>query len=207
MSRTYNFSAGPAALPEAVLRQAQSEMLEWGKAQASVMEISHRGKEFIALRAKNPKAICANCCKFHKITKYFFCRAAHAAFRADSDEHRAARKERRLHRHRRVGRKGGQRSQAALQGADRGEFASRPISRRFRRAIPGNSILDAAYVHYTPNETIHGVEFQNVPDVGDVPLVADMSSNILSRPIDVSKFGMIYAGAQKNIGPSGLVDR
>src|SRR4029079_6676107 len=63
----------------------------------------------------------------------------------------------------------------------------------------------AAYVHYTPNETIHGVEFPYVPETGDVPLVADMSSTILSRPIDVSKFGLIYAGAQKNIGPSGLV--
>ena len=63
----------------------------------------------------------------------------------------------------------------------------------------------AAYVHYTPNETIHGVEFHDVPDVGDVPLVADMSSNILSEPVDVSRFGLIYAGAQKNIGPSGLV--
>ena len=63
---------------------------------------------------------------------------------------------------------------------------------------------DAAYVHYTPNETIGGVEFHWMPETGDVPLVADMSSNILSRPIDVSKFGLIYAGAQKNIGPAGL---
>lgn len=63
----------------------------------------------------------------------------------------------------------------------------------------------ASYVHYTPNETIHGVEFHDIPEVGDVPLVADMSSDILSGPIDVSKFGLIYAGAQKNIGPSGLV--
>jgi phosphoserine aminotransferase len=63
---------------------------------------------------------------------------------------------------------------------------------------------DAAFVHYTPNETIHGLEFHEIPDVGDVPLVADMSSTILSRPVDVSRFGMIYAGAQKNIGPAGL---
>ena len=79
-----------------------------------------------------------------------------------------------------------------------GRFTTVPGAREF------NVSGDASYVHYTPNETIEGVEFPFIPDTGDVPLVADMSSNILSRPIDVSKFGVIYAGAQKNIGPAGL---
>ena len=80
-----------------------------------------------------------------------------------------------------------------------GNYTTVPGASRAGSATPG-----AAYLHYTPNETIGGVEFRYVPDVGDVPLVADMSSTILSRPIDVARFGLIYAGAQKNIGPSGL---
>ncbi|HZP67877.1 MAG TPA: 3-phosphoserine/phosphohydroxythreonine transaminase [Rudaea sp.] len=204
MSRAYNFSAGPAALPEAVLRKAQAELLEWGKARASVMEISHRGKDFIALAQKSEQdlrtllAIPPN----YKVlflqggaTQHFAQIPMNIARRDQAVDYvvtghwgeKAAKEAKPLAQVR-----------IAANGAE-GNFTAIPPRASWQ--------LDskAAYVHYTPNETIHGVEFQSIPDVGDVPLVADMSSDILSRPIDVSKFGIIYAGAQKNIGASGLV--
>ncbi|HEX7129378.1 MAG TPA: 3-phosphoserine/phosphohydroxythreonine transaminase [Rhodanobacteraceae bacterium] len=204
MSRGWNFSAGPAALPEAVLRRAQDELLEWNGAHASVMEVSHRGKAFEAMAAQAESdlrellAIPAD----YKVlflqggaTQHF----AQIPMNLCADGQRAdyivtghwsekACKEAAIH----------ARPHVAASSADE-KFTAIPPRARWD--------LDraAAYVHYTPNETIHGVEFHDVPDVGEVPLVADMSSDILSRPIDVSRFGLIYAGAQKNIGPSGLV--
>ncbi len=204
MSRTYNFAAGPAALPEAVLKQAQSEMLEWGKAQASVMEISHRGKEFIAL-AKESEDDLRKLLQIPQNYKVLFLQGGATQHFAQIPMNIAS---------------GGKTADYVINGAwgEKAYKEAKPVCKAQVAAtsestnfttIPERSAwkLDpnAAYVHYTPNETIHGVEFQSVPEVGDVPLVADMSSNILSRPVDVSKFGIIYAGAQKNIGPSGLV--
>jgi len=204
MSRAYNFSAGPAAIPESVLRKAQSELLEWGNARASVMEISHRGKDFIALAQKSERDLRSllNIPQNYKVlflqggaTQHFAQIPMNFARRDQGADYvvtghwgeKAAKEAKPLTQVR-----------IAASGAE-GNFTAIPARASWQ--LDAN----AAYVHYTPNETIHGVEFQDIPDVGDVPLVADMSSDILSRPIDVSKFGIIYAGAQKNIGASGLV--
>ena len=204
MSRAYNFSAGPAALPEAVLQRAQSELLDWGKARASVMEISHRGKDFIALAQKSEQDLRA-LLQIPQNYKVLFLQGGATQHFAQIPMN-FARKD--------------QSADYIVTGAwgEKAAKEAKPLC-RVRIAASGEAgnftaippraewQLDpaAAYVHYTPNETIHGVEFHDVPDVGGVPLVADMSSNILSRPVDVSKFGVIYAGAQKNIGASGLV--
>ncbi len=204
MSRAYNFSAGPAALPESVLRKAQTELLEWGGARASVMEISHRGKDFIALAQESERDLrtLLQIPQSYKVlflqggaTQHFaqipmnFARHDQAADYVVTGYwgEKAAKEAKSLAQIR-----------IAATGAE-GKFTAIPPRAEWQ--------LDpqAAYVHYTPNETIHGVEFQNIPDVGEVPLIADMSSDILSRAIDVSKFGCVYAGAQKNIGASGLV--
>lgn len=203
MSRTYNFSAGPAALPESVLRTAQSEMLEWGKAHASVMEISHRGKDFIALAQESERDL-RTLLQIPQNYKVLFLQGGATQHFAQIPMNFA----------------GGTSADYVITGAwgekaykEAGavtnvRIAASSESTNFTTIPPRAAwALDAnaAYVHYTPNETIHGVEFQTIPEVGDVPLIADMSSNILSRPVDVSKFGAIYAGAQKNIGASGLV--
>ncbi len=204
MSRVFNFSAGPAAIPEPVLRKAQAELLEWGSARASVMEISHRGKDFIALAQKSEHDLRSllNIPQNYKVlflqggaTQHFAQIPMNFARRDQSADYvitghwgeKAVKEANPL-----------TKTHIVATGAE-GNYTSIPARASWQ--------LDpnAAYVHYTPNETIHGVEFQDIPEVGDVPLVADMSSDILSRPIDVSKFGVIYAGAQKNIGASGLV--
>ena len=204
MSRGYNFSAGPAAVPEAVLRQAQAELLDWGKARASVMEISHRGKDFIALAAESEQDLrkLLNIPQSYKVlflqggaTQHFAQIPMNFARRDQAVDYvvtghwgeKAASEAKTLAQVR-----------IAASGKD-GNYTAIP-ARATWQLDPG-----AAYVHYTPNETIHGVEFQDIPEVGAPPLIADMSSDILSRPIDVSRFGAIYAGAQKNIGASGLV--
>jgi len=204
MTRAYNFSAGPAALPESVLRQAQAEMLDWDKARASVMEISHRGKEFIALAAESERDLrqLLQIPENYKVlflqggaTQHFAQIPMNFARREQTADYvvtgawgEKAAKEAKPLTHVRIAASG-----------EAGKFTAIPPRAQWQ--LDAN----AAYVHYTPNETIHGVEFHDIPDVGDVPLVADMSSNILSRPLDVSKFGVIYAGAQKNIGAAGLV--
>jgi phosphoserine aminotransferase len=203
LSRAYNFSPGPAALPEPVLRQAQEELLEWGKARASVMEVSHRGKEFMALAEQSERdlrdlmAIPAH----YKVlflqggaTLHFALLPMNFA-RGRSADYVV------------TGAWGEKAAREARPNCGVRIAASSEADRYFR--IPERASWDldagAAYVHVTPNETIGGVEFPDAPDVGDVPLVADMSSSILSREIDVSRYGVIYAGAQKNIGASGLV--
>jgi phosphoserine aminotransferase len=204
MTRVYNFSAGPAALPEAVLEQARDEMLDWQGSGMSVMEMSHRGKAFMSIAAQaeadlrellavpdNYKVLFLQggaSSQFAMVPMNLIGRSGHA------DYYRT-----------------GSWSKKAIAEAKRfGEVtvtSDREIDGRFTTVADAGSVAvsaDASYVHYTPNETIEGVEFGYVPDTGDVPLVADMSSTILSRPIDVSRFGIIYAGAQKNIGPAGL---
>lgn len=204
MSRAWNFSAGPAALPEAVLRRAQDELLEWNGARASVMEISHRGKAFQAMAAK-AEADLRELLGVPENYKVLFLQGGATQHFAQIPMNLCA---------------DGQRADYIITGhwgekalKEAAVYANAHVSAtsadsNFTR-IPPRAEWDldpgAAYVHYTPNETIHGVEFHETPDVGAVPLIADMSSDILSRPVDVSRFGMIYAGAQKNIGPSGLV--
>jgi phosphoserine aminotransferase len=204
MSRAYNFSAGPAALPESVLLKAQAELLDWGKARASVMEISHRGKDFIALAQKSESNL-RTLLQIPQNYKVLFLQGGATQHFAQIPMNFARRDQ--------VadyvvtgawGEKAAKEAKTLAQvhiaaSGEAGRFTSIPS--RAAWSLDAN----AAYVHYTPNETIHGVEFHDIPDVGNVPLVADMSSNILSRPIDVTKFGVIYAGAQKNIGASGLV--
>lgn len=199
----YNFSAGPAVLPREVLLQAQAEMLDWHGSGMSVMEMSHRGKEFIGIAAqaeadlRELMAIPAN----YKVL--FLQGGAHLQFSMIPLNLL--------------------RGKLSADYVNTGEWSKKAISeaKKFSHVnvvadnadkncsyVPAFETWkldkDAAYLHYTPNETIGGVEFGWVPNTGDVPLVADMSSNILSRPIDVWKYGLIYAGAQKNIGPAGL---
>ncbi len=202
MSRIFNFSAGPSTLPEAVLLKAQEELLDWNGTGMSVMEMSHRGKEFksVAEALKNDLIELLNIPDNYKVL--FLQGGASGQFAFIP--------------------------QNILKGKDKacyvntGAWSKKAIKEAQKycnvlvSADSGASnfttILDysewdvdeqAAYLHYTDNETIHGVEFQDVPAF-DLPLVCDMSSNILSRAIDVSKFGIIYAGSQKNMGPSGV---
>ncbi len=203
MSRAFNFSAGPAALPESVLRQVQSELLEWKGERASVMEVSHRGQAFIdcaAAAERDLRELMRIPDDYHVLflqggaTTLAALLPLNLAGPGDTADFvltghwgekaiENARPSMKVH---------------VAASAREGGYASIP-ARGGWDLTPG-----AAFVHYTPNETIHGVEFHFVPDVGDIPLVADMSSSFLSRPIDVSRFGVLYGGAQKNLGPSGL---
>lgn len=200
--RVFNFSPGPAVLPVEVLEQARAEMLDWHGTGMSVMEMSHRGKAFISI-AEAAEADLRELLAVPKNYKVLFLQGgATGQFAAiplnlttpdgvvDYVNTGAWSKK---------GIGEAKRYAKVNVAADAGEpYTSIPPVASWK-LTPG-----AAYVHYTPNETIGGVEFHFVPDVGEVPLVADMSSTILSRPIEVSKFGLIYGGAQKNIGPAGL---
>jgi phosphoserine aminotransferase len=203
----YNFSAGPAVLPKEVLQQAQAELLDWHGSGMSVMEMSHRGKEYMGIQAqaeadlRELMGIPAN----YKVL--FLQGGASQQFamiplnllrgKLSADYVNT-----------------GEWSKKAISEAKKFSYVNVVANNTDKNAsyVPAFDTWkldkDAAYVHYTPNETIGGVEFNWVPQIdnmpGSVPLVADMSSNILSRPVDVSKFGLIYAGAQKNIGPAGL---
>jgi phosphoserine aminotransferase len=202
MSRVYNFSAGPAALPEEVLAQAREEMLDWQGSGMSVMEMSHRGKDFVSI-AERAEADLRELMGIPESYRVLFLQGGASSQFAMVPMNLLP------------GKKGadyvntGSWSKKAIAEAKRyGEvrIAGASPDGRFAVPSPGDLRLDpsAAYVHYTPNETIQGIEFPYLPDTGEVPLVADFSSTILSRPIDVSKYGIIYAGAQKNIGPAGL---
>ena len=203
MSRVYNFSPGPAMLPEAVLQQASEEMLDWRGEGASVMEMSHRGKAFLSV-AEQAEADLRTLLAIPDNYKVLFLQGGATLQFAMVPVNLL-------------------RGRTTADYINTGSWSKKAIAEAKRYcdvnvaasgdATGFNSIPEfsswqlndqAAYLHYTPNETIGGVEFHWVPDSGDVPLVADMSSTILSRPIDVSQFGVIYAGAQKNIGPAGI---
>ena len=202
--RLFNFCAGPAALPEAVLQRAQAELLDWQGKGLSVMEMSHRSDEFVAI-AQQAEQDLRELLVIPDNYKVLFLQGGASQQFAQIPLNLMP--------------EGGSAdyidtgiwSRKAIDEASR--FGNVHVAGSAKAydyfAIPGQNewqlSADAAYVHYCPNETIGGLEFNWVPQTGDVPLVADMSSTILSRPIDVSRFGMIYAGAQKNIGPSGLV--
>jgi phosphoserine aminotransferase len=203
MTRVFNFSAGPAALPEPVLRQAAAEMLDWHGSGMSVMEMSHRGKEFIAIAAE-AEALLRELLAVPANYKVLFMQGGAIAENAIVPMNLL-------------------RGHAAVDFVDTGEWSKKSIkeAKKYAKAnivasaadsgytsIPSRDTwaLDpnAAYVHICSNETIGGVQYHFTPDTGAVPLVADMSSDILSRPVDVGRYGLIYAGAQKNIGPAGL---
>lgn len=203
MSRIWNFSAGPAALPEEVLQQAQAEMLDWHGAGCSVMEMSHRGKEFMSI-LDQAEADLRELMGIPEQYKVLFLQGGATQQFAQIPMNLLA------------GRSAdyivtGSWSKKAFKEAQRignVRCAATTESSGFTRLPVAEEIkLDpfAAYLHVCTNETIHGVEIpaERIADTG-VPLVADMSSHILSRPVNVEKFGLIYAGAQKNIGPSGL---
>lgn len=203
MSRPYNFSAGPATLPEAVLHQARDEMLDWHGVGASIVELSHRGPEFIQVAAE-AEADLRTLMSIPDDYALLFLPGGATTAQALIPLNFAA-----------PGQVAdyvvtGHWGKTALKQAKpyvASNVAATGEAGGFRD-IPARAdwklSSDAAYVHYTANETIHGVEFRDIPDTGDVPLVADFSSSIVSEPLDVSRFGIIYAGAQKNLGPVGI---
>ncbi len=203
MSEIFNFSAGPAVLPREVLQTAASEMLDWHGSGQSVMEMSHRGKEYMGIQAQAEQDFreLLNIPKNYKVL--FLQGGATQQFamvpcnlmrgKASSDYINT-----------------GEWSKKAIKEAKlygKVNVAASAEDRHFTYIPPVASWTldpDAAYVHICSNETIGGVEFQHAPDVGSVPLVADMSSSFLSRPVDVWRYALIYGGAQKNMGPAGL---
>jgi len=202
--RAYNFCAGPAALPEAVLRQAQADLLDWQGRGLSVMEMSHRGEDFTAISAQaeadlRELLVIPNDYRVLFLQGGASLQFAQLAMNLMPEGGKADYIDTGIWSRKAI-------EQAQHYGAVNVAASAKQYD---YFAIPGQNewqlSKDAAYVHYTPNETIGGLEFDWIPEVGDVPLVADASSTILSRPLDVSRFGLIYAGAQKNIGPSGLV--
>lgn len=206
MTRVFNFSAGPAVLPEEVLRQAADEMVDWHGSNMSVMEMSHRGPEFMSIMAAAQSDL-RELLQIPTNYKILFMQGGAIAENAIVPLNLAGRKPQPasadyIHT--------GQWSGKSI--AEAGKYckvnvAASSADTQFTSIPPQESwrlTPDAAYLHVCTNETIGGVEFHFVPDAGDVPLVADMSSHILSREIDISRYGVIYAGAQKNIGPAGL---
>ncbi len=202
--RVFNFSAGPAALPLEVLEQARAELTDWGGSGMSVMEVSHRGRAFTELAEQSEarlRSLLAIPSSYRVLFLQGGASAQFAAVPLNLAPHGAAAD------YLNTGTWSGKAIEEARRlGVAVNVAADEAGSRYTTVPAPGALRLNpaAAYVHYTPNETIGGVEFPYVPDTGAVPLVADMSSTLLSRPIEVSRFGLIYAGAQKNIGPSGL---
>jgi len=203
MRRVYNFSPGPSAVPEVVLDRARDELYDWQGLGMSVMEISHRGKEFEAL-VERTEALLRELMRIPSNYRVLFLPGGATMQFAAVPLNLTA-------------------SGALVDYVVTGHWGKKAVTEAERyctvnvaadsaatkyTSIPPRESWqlrpDAAYVHYTPNETIGGVEFHAVPDTGDIPLVADMSSTIMSRPVDVSRFGVIYAGAQKNLGISGV---
>jgi phosphoserine aminotransferase len=201
--RVYNFSAGPAAMPLPVLERAQAELLDWHGTGMSVMEMSHRGADFTSIIEKAERDLRA-LLAVPDAYRVLFLQGGGLAQNAAVPLNLMA-------------------SGGVADYVDTGHWSQKSITeaRKYGRAniaassadagytyVPAQSTWrltpDAAYVHVTTNETIGGVEYSWIPDTGEVPLVADASSHILSRPLDVARFGVIYAGAQKNIGPAGL---
>jgi phosphoserine aminotransferase len=200
--KIFNFSAGPAVLPKAVLEQAQAEMLDWHGSGMSVMEMSHRGKEFTSILEKT-EADLRTLLKIPENYKVLFLQGGAIAENAmiplnllngKSADYviTGAWSKRSVEDAKAYG------DIRVVANAEKDGFTHVPDFASWQLNP------DAAYVHYCTNETINGVEFVDVPDTHGVPIVADMSSHILSRPIDVTKYGVIYGGAQKNIGPAGL---
>ncbi|MDM0050152.1 3-phosphoserine/phosphohydroxythreonine transaminase [Variovorax sp. J22R115] len=203
MTRVFNFSAGPATLPESVLRQAADEMLDWRGSGMSVMEMSHRGKEFISIHAE-AESLLRELLGVPADYKVLFLQGGAIGENAIVPMNML-------------------RGRASADYIDTGEWSKKSIkeAKKYCKvnvaasseaggyvSVPRRETWkldpDAAYVHICSNETIGGVEYHWTPDTGEVPLVADMSSNFMSRPVDVRRYGLIYGGAQKNVGPAGV---
>jgi phosphoserine aminotransferase len=201
--QVFNFSAGPAVLPKEVLRRAAAEMLDWRGSGMSVMEMSHRGPEFISI-AEKAEADLRQLLAIPGDYEVLFLQGGAIGENAIVPMNLLGQKK-------------------TIDFVNTGEWSKKSIKeakkyaqvnvaassedRSFTYVPPRETwklSADAAYVHICSNETIGGVEYHFTPDTGAVPLVADMSSHILSRPVDVSKYGVIYGGAQKNVGPAGL---
>ncbi len=203
LMRAYNFCAGPAALPTAVLEKAQAEMLDWQGKGLSIMEMSHRSKDYVAV-AEKAEADLRKLMNIPDNYKVLFLQGGASLQFSAIPLNLLGKNSKADYIHTGIW------SEKALKEAQRyGDInvveAGTTIDGKL--AITDQSTWnlsdDAAYVHYADNETIGGLQFANIPET-DKPLVADFSSSILSAPLDVSKFGLIYAGAQKNIGPAGL---
>ena len=198
----FNFSAGPAVLPKEVLQRAAAEMLDWHGSGMSVMEMSHRGPEFISI-AEKAEADLRTLMSIGDDYEVLFLQGGAIGENAIVPMNLLG-------------------DRKTIDFVNTGEWSKKSIKEAKKYAqvnvaassedknftyVPARTRWklspDAAYVHVCTNETIGGIEYQWTPDIGDVPLVADMSSHILSRPIDVSKYGVIYGGAQKNMGPAG----
>jgi len=203
MSRIFNFSAGPSTLPESVLLKAKEELLDWRGTGMSVMEMSHRGKEFMSI-AEELKSDLIDLLNIPDNYKVLFLQGGATGQFAGIPQNILQGKEKACYVN-----TGAWSTKAIKEAKNHCEvIVSADSGSSNFTDIPDyadwNVDENAAYLHYTDNETIHGVEFQDIPDFGDLPLVCDMSSNILSRAVDVSKFGIIYAGSQKNMGPAGV---
>lgn len=202
MSRVYNFCSGPAALPEAVLLKAQQELLDWHGKGVSVMEMSHRSDEFVSILT-SAKARLSRLMGISSDYEILFVQGGASGLFAQIPANLCHGFDKACYIDT------GTWSSKALKEAKK--YTDVVVSGSTKSinytSVPDFSTLNideaAAYLHITPNETIGGVEYMDLPQT-DLPIVADMSSNILSRAIDVSQYGMIYAGAQKNIGPAGV---
>src|SRR5947209_8043500 len=200
MSRIFNFSAGPAMLPAEVLSRAGDEILDWHGSGMSVMEMSHRGKEFVGIAAEAEKDLRellsvpqdyevlflqgGATLQFAQVPMNLLHGKGKADYVLTGEWSKKALKEAKAYCDVSI----------AASSEDK-KFSYAPKHWKLRK--------DAAYVHYCSNESIGGVEFHEIPSV-EIPLVADASSHFLSRPLDISKFALVYAGAQKNVGPAGL---
>ncbi|CAD1790670.1 3-phosphoserine/phosphohydroxythreonine transaminase [Xanthomonas euroxanthea] len=203
MTRAFNFSAGPATLPESVLRQAQAEMVEWNGVGASIVEISHRSADFMAVAAA-AEADLRRLLSIPDDYAVLFTAGGATTIQALLPLNFAA---------------PGQAADYVITGhwgKTAIKQAATYVDARIAADGQAGGFTDippvaswtlsphSAYVHITANETIHGVEFRDTPAVGTLPLFADFSSSIASEPLDVSRYGLIYAGAQKNLGPVGI---
>ena len=204
MSKVYNFCAGPAMLPEEVMAQAQREFIDFGGLGVSVMELSHRGKEYMAVAAEAEKDLRDLMQVPDNYKVLFMHGGGRGQFAAVPQNLLGGANQKADYL------LSGVWSKAALtEGQKFGDVQGvegviKLDNGGFKLVDKPQFRADAAYVHYCPNETIEGIEMFDLPQTGGIPLVADMSSTILSRPVDVSQYGIIYDGAQKNIGPSGL---
>ena len=203
MSRVFNFSAGPAVMPEPVLERIREDIPDWNDTGMSVMEVSHRSKEFVEVAEKAAQTLRDLLAIPDDYSVLFLQGGATLQFamvplNLAEDGQAVDYVQTGSWSKKAIG-EGSRYCDVRIvaDSADR-NFTYVPEEADWQRSA------DAAYLHYCANETIAGVEFPFVPDAGDVPLVCDMSSTILSRPVDVSRFGIIYAGAQKNIGPAGV---
>lgn len=203
MSRVYNFSAGPATLPEPVLEQARDELLSWQNCGLSVLEMSHRGEHFSAL-AEALEADLRELLSVPQDYRILFLQGGATAQFSLIPQNILGDKTKACY----VSTGFWSEKAAEYAGCHCQVTVSASSKNEGFRSIPANADWsidqNAAYLHYTANETINGVEFFSVPDSHGLPLVSDMSSNILTQQIDVARFGLIYAGAQKNMGPAGV---